>query len=264
MGLFSNFLLATGISDNAKIEAVFYNESVRQGGELTGVIQLTGGSINIDFNGIFLEIEAEYVEEEDGELHVKSAVIDELELSGEFTLDEESLVELPFSIRLPRNIPITAKIILSKEDRSTLYLKTILKVPMADDPSDADKIVIYPSKNLECVLIALTRNMDFQLTETNSILYKEEIIQEFEFKPNPDSPYASFLEELECFFLHEEDGLKVYMEIDRRARNFTTAFLEVLDLDETFKSVFIDADTLKAGPDAVAELLDSLVNEYAE
>ncbi|WP_010168328.1 hypothetical protein [Candidatus Epulonipiscium viviparus] len=54
------------------------------------------------------------------------------------------------------------------------------------------------------------------------------------------------------------------MEIDKRVRNFSTAFLDAFDMDETYKTLFIPIEDLQEGPTRVAILMDRFIYEYAQ
>lgn len=263
MGLFSKLFMSLGFGE-AKIETIFDDDSVRQGGDLTGIICLRGGSSDIKFDGIFVELFGEYLSGEEDDVVLETAKIGELQLAEDFVLEEDADVELPFSLSLPPNAPITTKDLLSEDDKSNVYMRTSLKVDFADDPEDFDRINVYPSREVETVILALTQGLEFALIETQTILYHDEIIQEFEFVPREDSDYKKYLDEIECYFFHVDGGIKVCMEIDKRVRNFSTAFLDAFDMDETYKTLFIPIEDLQEGPTRVAILMDRFIYEYAQ
>ncbi len=156
MGLFSKLFMSLGFGE-AKIETIFDDDSVRQGGDLTGIICLRGGSSDIKFDGIFVELFGEYLSGEEDDVVLETAKIGELQLAEDFVLEEDADVELPFSLSLPPNAPITTKDLLSEDDKSNVYMRTSLKVDFADDPEDFDRINVYPSREVETVILALTQ-----------------------------------------------------------------------------------------------------------
>lgn len=259
MGIFTNAFIAMGIG-SADVETILETKSVRQGEEINGRIYLQGGSKDLEFNGISLELYGKLSVE--GEDDLQLVKISEIVISESFTLAEETEEYLNFSIALPRNVPITSEHLIN-HDRNKVYLETKLDLPFAVDPTDVDYLEIFPSHDIETIFTALIDKLGFRLSESETVIYKDEILQEFEFKPTSDSRYQEYLDEIECCFFHVDGGIEMFIEIDRRARNAGSSILEMLDMDETHKIVFISNEHLDEGSSHIADLLDDYISKYS-
>lgn len=259
MGLFTNAFIAMGIG-SADVETMLETKSVRQGEEIQGRIYLQGGSKDLEFDGISLELYGKCAKESDDDLELVK--LGEIVVAESFVLAEETEEYLNFSIALPRNIPITSEHLIT-HDRSQVYLETKLDLPFAVDPTDVDYLEIFPSRDVEIIMEALIDKLGFSLIETETRPYKDEILQEFEFKPTSESPFKEYLDEIECCFFHVDSGINLFIEIDRRARDVGSSILEMLDMDETHKIVFISNEHLDEGSSHIAELLGDYISNYA-
>lgn len=201
----------------AKIDTVLHNATTVPGGELTGDINVEGGSIDLDIQGIRLDLQAEAeVQTNDGETKqdIKFGGID---ATQPFRLAPGQQVRIPFSLRVHWEAPITQ--VYGRHLRGMdVGVRTKLQVAKAIDPGDLDPVSIAPLPSQQGILDAMGQ-LGFEFKSAD--LEKGHIggqqlpfYQEIEFKPAPQ--FRRKVQEVELTFLTTSDAVTVVLEVDRR------------------------------------------------
>jgi sporulation-control protein len=231
MSLFNKMLASVGIGA-AKVDTKLYESRLTAGDPLKGVVEIVGGNVEQTIDDIYLSLCATYVKEVDDRKVTKQAIVEKWKLSDPFTIGIGERKEIPFSVQLPADTPLTV-------GRTRVWLHTGLDIKNAIDPTDSDYVHIQPFPLMNAVFTAMDR-LGFRLREAEckEVSYhlrkRLPFIQEFEFVPI-SGEFRGKLDEVEImFFPNSHEEIEMLIQIDRRARGLVSLFAEALDLDETF------------------------------
>ncbi|MEM7555146.1 MAG: sporulation protein [Cyanobacteria bacterium P01_A01_bin.84] len=234
--MFKEILASVGIN-GAKVDTRLFNTSVVPGDILEGEVSIFGGDAKQDIRDINLLLATEYQQEVEESSFYEECVMVNYRLMERFTISPEEEIVVPFTIDLPYELPLTLV-------DTPVYIYTDVNIKnrfnardgQTPTVSDRDLIEVVPHPLMSRVLMAL-ENLDFRLNEVNCEYTQSfggayPFIQEFEFIPNGE--YRNYLDELEIIFNLNAEGLEVFLEIDKRARGFSSWFQENFDLDERY------------------------------
>ncbi|MEW6446898.1 MAG: sporulation protein [Bacillota bacterium] len=244
--ILKKFLASVGIGA-ARIDLMLPQETYRAGEEVSGTLRIESGKVDQEVNSVYLQllVKSRYGSGDDVK-HV-SKILDTAQISGALSIRAgDPAQEIPVRYGLPVNVPLSAR-------HTKLFLLTGLDVSKAVDPGDADPIVIRPDWRREAVFRALEEELGF-CPSHDSGEYNGRF-QEFEFKPMRFM--RGKLDELEVVFDVQNDGVRLYLEIDRKGR-----FLELFDLDETEVSCFVPDRMLRSVPETARFLADFIASRY--
>ncbi|PRX66993.1 SpoOM protein [Cohnella sp. SGD-V74] len=150
--------------------------------------------------------------------------------------------------------------------RASVWIKTKADIQAALDPSDEDRIQVFPSASQRLVLEAI-ESLGFRMRQTETV-YSPKLkgslpfVQELEFVPI-GGRYRGRLEELEIVFLNAcPEEIELLLQIDRKASGILGRFAESSDIDESFVRVTLGANDLSDDIACVAETLDSILIKY--
>lgn len=232
MSFFSKLLASAGIG-SAEVDTRLYRDQLVPGENVEGVVHIRGGNVQQNIDSIYLALFTTYEREVDDHKITSNANIGQYLLTNGFTIAPNEKKEIPFSFTLPLDTPITM-------GRTRVWVQTGLDIRSAVDPTDTDYIAIHPTPLIGAFFNALN-TLGFQLRNANceqakgAFRNRLPFIQEFEFVP-VNGPYRQRLDELEVVFQPNHDGLRVIVEVDRRARGFSSFLEEAFDMDETLIS----------------------------
>lgn len=257
MSFFNKVMASIGIG-SAKVDTRVANPSVRVGEELKGIIQIKGGNVKQTIEKINLELVTEYLKEVDDKTVRAVATIETFAIANRIELEPEQSLELPFSLIIPRYTPVSA-------GKTKVWLKTSLGIDMALDPTDNDMLQIQPHSYMETALQALS-SLGFSVRKVENLssgFFRGALpfIQEFEFVPS--GRYRSYLDELEAVFSLSDQGMEIFLEIDRKARGLGGFLAEMADMDETKVRVQLSTADLTQGASHVAGMLDRVISQYS-
>lgn len=231
MSFFNKALASFGIGA-AKVNTKLFHDKVRAGDEVKGIIEIKGGSTSQSIDEIYLSLETEYIKESNDTKIKKQATIEKFKLVDRFTIGVNEKKEIPFSVVLPFDCPITL-------GNKKVWIQTGLDIKNAVDPSDRDYLKISPAPIVATILNA-TYDLGFSLRkvecEEASFRFRNRLpfVQEFEFVPT-SGPFQGKLDEIEFIFLNQTEGkVDVHLQVDRRARGLGSFIAEALDMDESF------------------------------
>lgn len=240
MGFLKKMLVAVGVG-NASVDAQVHSNTVRVGGQVTGVIVVRGGAIEQRIERINLGLATRYKADDNYMTHQLSR---EQVVPG-FNLRPGEVREFPFSISVPVNTPLSLP-------GTQVWLATDADIAGAVDPGDQDHLQILPSAEAE-TLIAAAQRLGFNLSGSEVEYHHGQIVQELAFRP----PYGQYnIAEIEMMMFPSMGGLDVILEVDRRATGMASFFTSEFEQRGRWH---LSAQTLAQGPDAVARELETRI-----
>lgn len=256
MSLFNKALASIGIG-SAQVDTKLTKDKVAPGGEISGVVHIKGGKTEQKVDEIYLGLNTTYSKESnDRKLNVP-VVIDRFRLNEPFSIGPEETKEIPFSIVLPLDVPISI-------GRTKIWVTTALDIKNAVDPSDKDYLQIVPNRLMDSLLNVI-EDLGFRLREVDCeqapfrLRKRLPFIQEFEFVPIM-GPFRGRLDELELvFFPVSENEVEIYMQVDRRARGLGGFLSEALEMDESNIRFSVTTSDLPG----LRQKLESIINRYS-
>lgn len=268
MSLFKRMLSSIGIG-SAKVDTVLEGEEFEPGAIINGVVKIKGGSTEQHIDGLYFAVHTSYkvtveremdAEEEEGEPTIveeeitKTTTLHSFKLADAFSIGSGEEKEIEISLQLPWSTPLT-------HGNSKTWISTGLDIKKGLDAGDKDYIRVVPGQ-LALAVVESMEQLGFRLVESEceeasaSLRRNHPVIQEFEFKPASGS-FHGRLDEVEIIFAPNEDGLEIYMEVDRKARGLASLMAEMAGLDESRQHVFITDEDLPDLTDKLNEIIES-------
>ncbi|OYD07028.1 sporulation protein [Paludifilum halophilum] len=211
--MFYKALASLGVG-SAKVDTRLERSQYQPGENVKGEVVIRGGSASQVIDDIYLYLVVHYLK---GDKKIPF-VMQKYHLSESFELQEREYQIIPFQIRLPFDTPMSC-------GRFPIYLKTGLDIKMAKDPTDMDRIEVFPHPTVEKVLGEIERSGFIMYRLFNEHLPDSKdrpFIQIFQFRPT--DRYHGFLDELNLFFDVDSHDVQMDVEICRGTRNLTTSF----------------------------------------
>ncbi|CAL9484342.1 hypothetical protein SUDANB58_03120 [Streptomyces sp. enrichment culture] len=215
--VFKRLLGSLGVG-GPTVDTVLDPGPVRPGGTLTGRVHLEGGNADFDIEHITLELVAR-VEAEHAEGESEGVVAFERHtVGGGFRLAEGERRDVPFSVTLPWETPVTE--LYGQPLGVVLGVRTELAVAGARDKGDLDPLAVGPLPVQEAVLDAFGRlgfgfrSADLEYGRIGGTGQQLPFYQEIELTPAPQ--YAHQVNEIEVTFLAHPGGMEVVLEADKR------------------------------------------------
>jgi sporulation-control protein len=241
---------ALGIG-GASINAVLDTDRVQPGGSITGTLHVQGGDHGQTATKATVELVARVMRKYGDDEHAVDEVIARTELPGPIPLG--GAIAAPFRLDLPPYTPVT-----SMGGNNHVWVRSVLDVPWALDPGDADRLEVHPTL-AQANVVAAMQQLGFRLfkvdIEPRSSWFGRSWVQEFEFKPTQygRSKYA----EVEIVFekLHGAQA-EVLMQLDRASRGLGGLLMELSGTDESWVRVTLDASS----PQAAASSLQRYIH----
>jgi sporulation-control protein len=206
------------------VDTVLDPGAVRPGGSLTGQVHLRGGSADFDIEQITLELVARVEAEYDGGEAEGMAAFGRYTVAGGFRLDAGEERNVPFTLTLPWETPITE--LYGQALGIVLGVRTELAVAGAKDKGDLDPLAVAPLPVQEAVLEALGqlgfgfKSADLEYGHIHGTGQQLPFYQEIELVPAPQ--YAQTVRELEVTFLAHPGGMEVVLEADKPGGFFSS------------------------------------------
>ncbi|WP_200308153.1 sporulation protein [Streptomyces adelaidensis] len=220
--VFKRLLGSLGVG-GPTVDTVLEPGAVRPGGTLTGRVHLKGGDSDFEIDHITLELVARVeAEHEEGESE-GVAVFDRSTVGGGFRLAAGEVREIPFTMALPWETPITE--LYGQSLGIVLGVRTELAVAGAKDKGDLDQLSVTPLPSQEAILEALGqlgfgfKSADLEVGRIRGTGQRLPFYQEIEVTPAPR--YAHQVNEIELTFLATPAGLDVVLEADKRGGLFS-------------------------------------------
>ncbi|MDR6551785.1 sporulation protein [Paenibacillus qinlingensis] len=261
MSFFKNMMAKIGIG-NIDFDTKFYTESFIPGELVEGVIVAKGGSVEQKVDKIYFQIMTQYRKPSPSESNpnftvIESVVIANILLGESLVFAPGESIEIPFHFVLPHETPISIGV-------SPIWIRTGMDIDNAVDPSDRDDIQVLAHPHTSAIFEAL-EELGFHLHKAENEYFPQRnshlpFIQNFEFVPYKNSEFSRSVEEVELVFSPDENGVKILLEFDRKARGFSGLLAEMLDMDESHHRYYFSADELNEGTAAVAAQFRGIFN----
>lgn len=252
MSFFKKALASFGVG-NAQVDTVLDNSTFRAGDTLTGRVEVKGGDVAQNIDAISLLLYTTYTKELNDSKFEDEVVLERLQVSQPFTINAKEYKEIPFSLTLPYETPITM-------GKTRVWVHTGLDIAMAIDPTDKDFISVEPSILVTEVLNAV-QALGFRLREVACeaapARYRNRypFVQEFEFVPT-SGHFRGRLDELEVMFLSQSaHSVELLLQIDRKVRGLSSLFAEALDMDESFVRLSVSSQDIPSLTTKLQQLL---------
>ncbi|MBA6437156.1 sporulation protein [Streptomyces sp. GMR22] len=200
------------------VDTVLDREPVRPGGVVRGRVRLRGGGDACDLDHLALELVAGVEAGYGGEAHEGGVVFDRLRLGGGFRLDAREHREIPFTIHIPWETPLTE--VSGQPLGVVLGVRVELAAAGAKDHGDPEPLIVRPLPVQEAVLGALGRlgfglvAADLRLAHIAGTGQRLPFHQEIELTPAPQ--YLHAVNEIALNLLTGADGMEVVLEADKR------------------------------------------------
>lgn len=209
MGLFKSTMAKMGIG-NAKVDTILHNPNVNCGEILEGHCVLMGGKVNQQIRYIMINIEGSFDEkDEDGTIKRRIKLYShKIDINSQIQAGARH--EIPFSFRLPVNLPIPT-------NRHDVRVYTQLDIAKGADNCDYDRITLGMHPMLHTMHNIIELNLGFKLNSINNI-YKNanKFYQIVEYKPTQRSPLYNQIDELKFIFTVYEDRIEMIIKIDSK------------------------------------------------
>lgn len=237
--MFKKLLNKIGIG-TASVNLVLDADRARVGEDLVGSIMITGGSseTKVDAVNVNLIMKTKQGDSEH-EHHVAKIPV----VKGLVVGSGENL-QFPIRFTLPA-LPQSSRYV-------TYSLHTELDIPGAVDKHDFDDFYVLPAQPVAVLQDAL-HHLGFEPKSDSGEM--EGPYQKFEYKPTSGA-YKGRLSELEVIFLLEEEGVRLYVELDHKSGYFGKEI-------ESTPTVFIGYGHLNSVESAQAIWTDFLEQEIS-
>jgi sporulation-control protein len=250
--VFKKMMRAFGVG-GPSVDTVLANPNVRPGLALDGQVRVMGGDHDVTIEQIVLGLVTR-VEHEHGDGFVEFYRVP---VSGPFQLRASEQRDLPFSIPVPWETPIT-HFYGQRLHGMTMGLRTELAVAKAVDKGDLDEVAVHPLPAQERILDAFAgqgfrfKKADLEHGGIYGVHQQLPFYQEIEFYPPPH--LAGGINEVEVTFVADPSGVEVILEFDKRGGFLTPGH----DAYGRFRVSHAEADTTDWNA-----IVESWVNEAA-
>lgn len=121
---------------NVTVDTKLEKKQYRQGEEITGIVEVRGGEVEQDIEGIVLTLIVKYEQDkEDSDFSYHEREIQEIILDKVQHIDSREISSQTFTMQLTKDHPVTT-------EKMETILRTKLIVPQAVDPEEEDQVVI--------------------------------------------------------------------------------------------------------------------------
>ncbi|MBQ0827547.1 sporulation protein [Streptomyces tagetis] len=220
--VFKRLLGSLGVG-GPTVDTVLDPGAARPGGALSGRVHLVGGASDVEIEHVTLELVARVEAEHEGGESEGVVAFDRHVIAGAFRLAAEERREVPFTLALPWETPVTE--LYGQPLGIVLGVRTELAVAGARDKGDLDPLTVAPLPAQEAILEALGqlgfgfRSADLEYGRIGGTGQQLPFYQEIELSPAPQ--YAHQVNEIELTFLATPAGLEVVLEADKRGGLFS-------------------------------------------
>lgn len=233
--MFKKLFASIGIG-SAEVDTRLSNGACIPGGHIEGVTHIKGGSVDLDIDDLFLKLMAKVKRKSGDSSYYEDIVFHQQKLAGKFKLPAGSDRQLPFTMQIPFETPITRYSRFDFGSGASIGIRTALDIDDAIDKHDFDAIQVDPSPGMVHFLQAVDK-LGFVLNKVDLEYGKISggtlpFYQELEYKAR-NTRYAGRVNELEITFLGKPNGCTAVLEIDKR-----TGFLG--GSRDVFRRIFID------------------------
>ncbi|MGB2571865.1 sporulation protein [Micromonospora citrea] len=221
--VFKKMLGAFGVG-GPSVDTVLSNPNTRPGLVLSGQVNLTGGSHDVEIDhitvGLVTRVEMEGAEEEYDAL----VEFHRVQVAGGLHLREGQQLSLPLQVAMPWETPVT-DLYGQHLHGMTMGLRTEVAIRGAVDKGDLDPVFVHSLPVQERILEAFGRlgfqfkGADLERGHISGLHQSLPFYQEIEYYAAPQ--YAHAVNEVELTFVANEHGVDVVLEFDKRGGLFS-------------------------------------------
>ena len=243
--VFKKMLGAFGVG-GPKVDTVLSGPDTRPGAPLTGQVNLTGGSHDVEIEHITLGLVTRVEVEGGGGEYGATGEFHRSAVTGPLRLAEGQQVSLPFQLVMPWETPIT-HVYGQRLRGMTMGVRTEVSIARAVDKGDLDAVHVHPLPVQERILAAFAglgfgfKNADLEYGQIHGVHQTLPFYQEIEYFPAPQ--YAHDINEVELTFVTNPHAVEVILEFDKRGGMFTGGH----DSFGRYSVPHTDADTVDWG-----------------
>ena len=246
--MFRKILASIGIGA-ARIDLALPKARFAAGEVLNGQLRIEGGMIDQKVDKVYLRLLLTSSFKKGDHMQSVTREFASASIAEGFEVKSGSGVQsFPVRFMIPEAIPVSAY-------ATKYYLVTGLDIASAVDPKDTDGIEVLPGQRQAVVMLAIEKQLGFRRKPRTGEYNGR--FQEFEYRPG--SFMLGKLDELEVVYQVERDGIRLFMQIDKRARGLFGMIAEEWDLDERHVSLFVpnaQITTQVAVAEFIAEFID--------
>lgn len=248
--MFNKIISGLGLQ-GVTIETILQNPSLRAGETLYGEINFKGGSSDKEINGLYLQLMT-MAEVESGDHEFNQFIIlDQWLISSNFLLPAHQSHNIPFTMELPLETPITE--VSCRWNSARVWIQTHMDVDWGIDAKDRDYLRVLPTPAMQMFIQAMQQcgfilsTVDVEKGQLTARNFRSTIgcYQELEFV---SSHMFSGFNEVEVSFVAEPDQTHVMLEVDRHFRSDQLLTMTIphhmLDVDRMMQRI---RDLLKLG-----------------
>lgn len=254
--MFKKLLSSIGIGA-ATVDTRLEDSACVPGGTLDGVVHIKGGNTEQSVDRIYIFFNTLYKHEVNDKTTYSTFTIEKILLNeAPFMIGPEEVKEIPFTIEVPFNTPISVS-------QSKSWIETGLDIAQAVDPKDEDSILVKPNEAQQVVLDVLD-DIGFRLKKADTEMLPARhrssrlpIAQELEYSPNGTS-YGRKLDELEVVMLQSETSLDLLIQVDKSVHNLGSLFADLTGTDESTHRLSY-TNTELASPERIRRDIETLI-----
>ncbi|MBA4495429.1 sporulation protein [Paenactinomyces guangxiensis] len=198
----------------ARVDTRLEKSQFQPGDSVRGEVHVRGGNIEQQIDDIYLYLVVDITKNSKKTPYVMK----KYHLSKSFTIQPGELKNIKFEFTLPMELPMSS-------GSFPVYFKTGLDIKMGIDPSDTDKIEVFPTP--------LVQKLLKQFEDAGFILYRihnehdpeqkpHPFFQMFQFRPT--GRYHGYVDELNVIFHVTDTDINMDVEMIRSARVLNSSF----------------------------------------
>ncbi|GAA1882274.1 sporulation protein [Asanoa iriomotensis] len=220
--VFKKMLGALGVG-GPSVDTVLSNPNTRPGLPLTGQVNLTGGSNDVELAHVTLGLVTRIEVETGGGDHGAVGEFHRTPVAGRFKLNAGQQLSIPFQVDMPWETPVT-DVYGQRLHGMTMGLRTEVAIDRAVDKGDLDPVAVHPLPIQERILEAFGRlgfrfkGADLEYGRIHGVNQTLPFYQEIEFFSAPQ--YAHGIREVELTFVANPQTVDVVLEFDKRGGMF--------------------------------------------
>jgi sporulation-control protein len=259
MSIFKRIGASLGVGA-ATVETTLTNGEYAPGDTINGIVNVTGGSVEQKIEDIDLHLLTQYIVEKDDKKYYQTVKLGSYRVANGFTVSPKEKRQFTFSFTLPLDTPVTF-------GKTKVWVNTDVDIEMGVDAQDNDYIKVRPHPFTAAVLNAVEQ-IGFRLYQSDCeyaprFQRRLPFVQEFEFVPATNSQYRSRLDEVEVICHPSNDGVEVYIQIDRKAKGIFGFLEEKMGTDESLVRVSFTRAELQAGSSSLTAKIQEIVNRFS-
>ena len=253
---FRRLLSSVGVGA-ATVDTRLEGSEFAPGDEVRGVVEIRGGNVEQEIRSIRLEVQTYYKREVGDNTVTDTGTLGSFDVSGSRVVQPNSEEQVPFSIRLPYETPLTL-------GRSSVWVRTALDVERAIDPSDSDGITVLPNPTMRFVLDSFEK-LGFRMREADNEELPHRLrrhlsfAQEIEFVAT-GGEFRGRFDEVELVMFPSEDAVDLLLQVDRRARGLGSFLSEQMGTDESYASLSVPESAM---PSEIREAIAATLRRHA-